>query len=100
MKPKLPLVPGHEGIGIVERVGEGVTEVREGERVAIPWFGYACEYCAPRRETLCEHQLNTGYFLDGGHAEYAKANARYIGRVPEVVSPLEATPLTCACYDN
>jgi propanol-preferring alcohol dehydrogenase len=99
VKPKLPLIPGHEGVGIVEGVGEGVTEVKEGERVAIPWLGYACgacEYCASGWETLCEHQLNTGYFLDGGHAEYAKANAKYVGRVPEGVSPLEAAPLTCA----
>nr|WP_207956932.1 zinc-dependent alcohol dehydrogenase [Rubrobacter tropicus] len=99
VKPKLPLIPGHEGVGIVESVGEGVTEVEEGERVSVPWLGYACgayEYCASGRETLCEHQLNTGYFLDGGHAEYAKANAKYVGRVPEGVSPLEAAPLTCA----
>ena len=99
VKPKLPLIPGHEGVGIVERVGEGVTEVKEGERVAIPWLGYACgacEYCASGWETLCEHQLNTGYFLDGSYAEYAKANAKYVGRVPEGVNPLEAAPLTCA----
>jgi alcohol dehydrogenase, propanol-preferring len=99
VKPKLPLIPGHEGVGIVEGVGAGVTEVKEGERVAIPWLGYACgacEYCSSGWETLCEKQLNTGYFLDGGHAEYAKANAKYVGRVPEGVSPLEAAPLTCA----
>jgi propanol-preferring alcohol dehydrogenase len=99
VKPKVPLIPGHEGVGIVEVLGEGVTEVKEGERVAIPWLGYACgacEYCASGWETLCEQQLNTGYFLDGGHAEYAKANAKYVGKVPEGVSPLEAAPLTCA----
>jgi propanol-preferring alcohol dehydrogenase len=99
VKPKLPLIPGHEGVGIIESVGEGVTEVEVGERVAVPWLGYACgacEYCASGRETLCEHQLNTGYFIDGGHAEYAKAFARYVGRVPEGVSPFEAAPLTCA----
>ncbi len=99
VKPKLPLIPGHEGVGIVESVGSGVTEVHEGERVAIPWLGYACgacEYCASGWETLCEHQLNTGYFIDGSYAEYAKAFAKYVGRVPEGVSPLEAAPLTCA----
>jgi alcohol dehydrogenase, propanol-preferring len=99
VKPKLPLIPGHEGVGIVESVGSGVTEVNEGERVAIPWLGYACgacEYCASGWETLCEHQLNTGYFIDGSYAEYAKAFAKYVGRVPEGVSPLEAAPLTCA----
>ena len=99
VKPKLSLIPGHEGVGIVESVGSGVTEVNEGERVAIPWLGYACgacEYCASGWETLCEHQLNTGYFIDGSYAEYAKAFAKYVGRVPEGVSPLEAAPLTCA----
>jgi alcohol dehydrogenase, propanol-preferring len=99
VKPKLPLIPGHEGVGIVESVGRGVTEVEEGERVAIPWLGYACgacEYCASGWETLCESQLNTGYFVDGSYAEYAKAFAKYIGRVPEGVDPLEAAPLTCA----
>jgi alcohol dehydrogenase, propanol-preferring len=99
VKPKLPLIPGHEGVGTVESVGERVTEVRKGERVAIPWLGYACgacEYCASGRETLCEDQLNTGYSIDGSHAEYAKANARYVVRVPEGVNALEAAPLSCA----
>ena len=99
VKPKLPLIPGHEGVGIVQSVGRGVTEVQEGERVAIPWLGYACgacEYCASGWETLCEKQLNTGYLLDGSYAEYAKAFAKYVGRVPEGVDPFEAAPLTCA----
>lgn len=99
IKPKLPLIPGHEGVGIVESVGHGVTEVREGDRVAVPWLGYACgacEYCASGWETLCESQLNTGYFIDGGYAEYAKAFAKFVGHVPEGVDPFEAAPLTCA----
>ena len=99
VKPKLPFIPGHEGVGIVEMVGPGVTEVKEGDRVAIPWLGYACgtcEYCVSGWETLCEQQLNTGYFLDGAYAEYAKAFARYVGKVPASVKPLEAAPLTCA----
>ncbi|MEJ7843848.1 MAG: alcohol dehydrogenase AdhP [Rubrobacter sp.] len=99
IKPKLPLIPGHEGVGIVESVGDGVTEVRAGERVAIPWLGHACgacEYCGSGRETLCEQQLNTGYFIDGSHAEYAKANAKYVVRVPEGVNAFEAAPLSCA----
>jgi len=99
IKPKLPLIPGHEGVGIVTRVGPGVKEVREGDRVALPWLGYACgacEYCASGRETLCEQQLNTGYFLDGAYAEYAKANAKYVGKVPSGIDPLDAAPLTCA----
>jgi propanol-preferring alcohol dehydrogenase len=99
VKPKLPLIPGHEGVGIVEMVGAGVTEVKEGDRVAIPWLGYACgtcQYCVSGWETLCEQQLNTGYFLDGGYAQYAKAYARYVGKVPKGVDPMVAAPLTCA----
>lgn len=99
IKPKLPFIPGHEGVGIVESIGQGVTEVKEGDRVAIPWLGYACgacEYCASGWETLCQNQLNTGYFLDGGYAEYVKAFARYVGKVPQGIDPLEAAPLTCA----
>lgn len=99
VKPKLPFIPGHEGIGIVESVGAGVTNVKEGDRVAIPWLGYACgecKYCASGWETLCERQLNTGYFLDGAHAQYTKAYAKYVGIVPAGVSALEAAPLTCA----
>ena len=63
VKPPLPLVPGHEGVGIVESVGPGVTTVKEGDRVAIPWLGSACSnctYCASGFETLCEQQQNTG----------------------------------------
>ncbi len=99
VKPKLPLIPGHEGVGIVESVGPGVTEVKEGDRVAIPWLGYACgacEYCASGWETLCTNQLNTGYAIDGNYAEYVRAYARYVGKVPAGVNPLEAAPLTCA----
>jgi alcohol dehydrogenase, propanol-preferring len=99
VKPKLPFIPGHEGVGIVEMVGPGVIEVKEGDRVAIPWLGYACgtcEYCVSGWETLCEKQLNTGYFLDGAYAEYVKAFARYVGKVPANMKSLEAAPLTCA----
>ena len=83
-KPKLPLIPGHEVIGIVESLGTGVKEVKEGDRVAIPWMGYACgscHYCVSGWETRCEQQVMTGYLVDGGYAEYAKANAKFIGKV-------------------
>jgi propanol-preferring alcohol dehydrogenase len=99
VKPKLPFIPGHEGVGIVEMVGPEVTEVKEGDRVAIPWLGYACgtcEYCVSGWETLCEKQLNTGYSVDGSYAEYVRAFAKYVGKVPAYVNPLEAAPLTCA----
>jgi propanol-preferring alcohol dehydrogenase len=99
VKPKLPFTPGHEGVGIVESIGRGVTEVAIGDRVAIPWLGWACgrcDYCVSGWETLCESQLNTGYSVDGGLAEYAKAFARHVVRVPEGIDPFDAAPLTCA----
>jgi alcohol dehydrogenase, propanol-preferring len=99
VKPTPPFIPGHEGVGVVEVVGDGVTEYEAGDRVAIPWLGYACgrcEYCITGWETLCEAQLNTGYAIDGGHAEYAVADARYVIRVPDGIDPAEAAPLTCA----
>ncbi|MEU7932495.1 alcohol dehydrogenase catalytic domain-containing protein [Micromonospora echinofusca] len=99
VKPNPPFVPGHEGVGIVERVGPDVTEHAVGDRVALPWLGWACgtcEYCVSGWETLCESQRNTGYAIDGAHAEYALASARYAVRVPAGVDPVEAAPLTCA----
>src|SRR3954471_8785068 len=99
VKPKLPFTPGHEGVGLVETVGPGVTDVVVGDRVAIPWLGYACgtcDYCVSGWETLCESQLNTGYSIDGGFAEYVKAYGRYVVKVPPGVDPLDAAPLTCA----
>ncbi|MFI7302465.1 alcohol dehydrogenase AdhP [Micromonospora aurantiaca] len=99
VKPAPPFVPGHEGVGLVEQVGPGVTEHAVGDRVALPWLGWACgtcAYCVTGWETLCESQRNTGYSIDGAHAEYAVASARYAVRVPDGVDPFEAAPLTCA----
>src|SRR6266496_5349736 len=99
VKPTLPLIPGHEGVGIVESVGQGVTRVKEGDRVSIPWLGYACghcRYCVSGWETLCEEQLNTGYFLPGAYAEYTPAFANYVVKVPPNINPFDAAPLTCA----
>src|SRR6201989_3244215 len=73
VKPTPPFVPGHEGVGIVHAVGDGVTSPGVGQRVAVPWLGYACgtcEHCLAGWETLCVHQQNTGYSVDGGFAEY------------------------------
>ena len=99
VKPSLPFIPGHEGVGIVEQVGPGVTSPQVGDRVAIPWLGSACgtcEFCVDGWETLCEQQLNTGYSIDGSYAEYAVANAAYVAQVPYGVDPLDAAVLTCA----
>lgn len=99
VKPSLPFVPGHEGVGIVERLGDGVTTRTIGQRVAMPWLGHACgecRYCVDGRENLCERQYNTGYSRDGGYAEYALADARFAVPVPDDISPIDAAPLTCA----
>lgn len=99
VKPALPFVPGHEGVGIVTALGRGVSNLSEGDRVAVPWLGWACgscEYCASGWETLCLQQKNTGYSVDGGYSEYVLAEASYVGRVPAGVDPLDAAPLTCA----
>jgi alcohol dehydrogenase, propanol-preferring len=99
VKPQPPFVPGHEGVGVVERVGAGVSDTRLGKRVAVPWLGSSCghcRYCVTGWETLCESQVNTGYSVDGCYAEYAVADAGAVVEVPESVSTLDAAPLTCA----
>ena len=99
VKPHAPFVPGHEGIGVVEKVGSGCAIRRVGERVAIAWLGSACghcRYCVSGRETLCQAQQNSGYSVDGTYAEYAVADERYVVTVPDAVSARDAAPLTCA----
>lgn len=99
VKPTLPLVPGHEGVGLVDALGEGVTRVVIGQRVAIPWLGGAdgtCEFCVKGLETYCVAPTFTGYTTDGGYREYSIANADFVGLVPEGIDPLEAAPLSCA----
>jgi propanol-preferring alcohol dehydrogenase len=99
VKPTLPLVPGHEGVGIVESVGAGVENPRVGQRVAIPWLGWACgdcEWCIKGWETLCPNQTNTGYGCDGSYAELVVASAKFVVAVPDGIDPLDAAPLTCA----
>ncbi|MFI5960089.1 zinc-dependent alcohol dehydrogenase [Cryptosporangium sp. NPDC051539] len=97
--PTAPFVPGHEGVGLVDAVGPGVSSPAVGARVALPWLGHACghcRYCVDGRETLCAEQQNTGYSIDGGYAEYAVADADFAVPVPEGVDPIDAAPLTCA----
>ena len=99
VKPTPPFIPGHEGVGIVEKVGPGVSTPTVGDRVAIPWLASACgvcDYCLDGWETLCEQQVNTGYGVNGAYAEYAVANAAYVAQVPDAVDPLDASVLTCA----
>lgn len=99
VKPHLPLVPGHEGVGIIEALGAGVTTRTVGQRVAMPWLAYACgecRFCVDGRENLCEQQYNNGYAVDGGYGEYMLADARFATPVPDGVSAVDAAPLTCA----
>lgn len=99
VKPTPPFVPGHEGVGIVEALGAGVTHLAVGQRVAVPWLGWACgrcEHCLSGWETLCTQQQNTGYSIDGGYAEKMLAPADFAAVVPDGIDPRDAAPLTCA----
>jgi propanol-preferring alcohol dehydrogenase len=100
IKPSPPFIPGHEGVGIIQRLGEGSAHGLEvGARVALPWLGYSCgdcRHCNSGWETLCESQVNTGYGMNGGFAEYAVGYAHNVVRVPDGVDPADAAPLTCA----
>ena len=100
VKPALPFIPGHEGVGIVEEVGTGNAHgIDVGMRVALPWLGYACgdcRWCDTGWETLCPSQVNTGFGMHGGFAEYAVGFARHVVRVPADIDPRDAAPLTCA----
>lgn len=99
VKPNPPFIPGHEGVGHVVEVGAGVSHVREGDRVGIPWLYSACghcEHCLGGWETLCEQQQNTGYSVNGGFAEYALADANYVGLLPAKLGFIEIAPVLCA----
>jgi len=98
-EPKLPLVPGHEIIGIVESIGDAVTEFSPGDRVGVPWLGRTCgvcKFCSRGQENLCETAEFTGYTRDGGFAEYVVADARFCFPVPDAYSDEAAAPLMCA----
>ncbi len=98
-RPKLPIVPGHEIVGRVAAVGEGVTGFALGERVGVPWLGWTCgvcPYCRADRENLCDAPLFTGYTRDGGYATHTIADERYCFPLPEGLGDTEAAPLLCA----
>jgi propanol-preferring alcohol dehydrogenase len=98
-EPKLPLIPGHEIIGVVEKIGAGVSRFKLGDRVGVPWLGWtcdACEFCRSGRENLCDQARFTGYTLDGGYADYAVADPRFCFAIPDSYSDTEAAPLMCA----
>lgn len=99
VKPQPPFIPGHEGVGEVAALGPGVSHLKEGDRVGVPWLHSACgrcEHCAGGWETLCEAQSNTGYSVDGGYAEYVRADADYVGLLPAGLDWGPASPVLCA----
>jgi propanol-preferring alcohol dehydrogenase len=98
-QPKLPLILGHEIVGVVVSKGAHVQRFAIGQRLGVPWLGHSCghcRYCASGHENLCDAALFTGYTLDGGYAEYTVANQRYCFPLPEGYTDAEAAPLLCA----
>ena len=97
--PGHAVVPGHEVVGIVDALGEGVDQLRLGQRVGVPWLGWTCgrcRMCRSGRENLCEQARFTGYQLPGGYATHVVADARYVFVLPPGYGDLEAAPLLCA----
>ena len=97
--PKLPLIPGHQIVGRIEQIGEGVEGFSAGDRVGIPWLGWTdgeCAYCRSNRENLCDRAKFTGYTIDGGYAEFSVGDARFCFHLPERYNDVEAAPLLCA----
>ena len=98
-QPKLPLIPGHEIVGVVAKTGEAVTGLATGDRVGVGWLGHTCQncdFCRQNHENLCAAARFTGYQIDGGYAEYSVAEARYCFPIPDCYSDTEAAPLLCA----
>ena len=99
VKPTLPFIPGHEGAGVVAAIGAGVTQLKKGDRVGIAWLHSACghcQFCLSGWETLCPEQKNSGYCVNGSFAEYALADASFVGRIPDGLSFRDAAPILCA----
>ena len=96
---RLPLIPGHQIVGAVDRLGTDASRFRVGDRIGIAWLRHACgqcRYCRAGRENLCESSLFTGYHVDGGYAEYAVVPEAFAYAIPPVFGDAEATPLLCA----
>jgi len=98
-EPKLPLIPGHEIVGTVAALGDGVDRFSPGDRVGVPWLGFTCGVCAfcrAGRENLCARARFTGYQIDGGYAEHTVADQRFCFAIPDGYSDAQAAPLLCA----
>jgi propanol-preferring alcohol dehydrogenase len=98
-QPELPLIPGHEIVGVVTAKGEGADRFKVGDRVGVPWLGWTCgvcAYCRSDRENLCDRARFTGYTLNGGYAEFTAADERFCFPIPARYKDAEAAPLLCA----
>lgn len=96
---RLPIIPGHEIVGVVTGRGAAVERFKVGDRVGVPWLGHTCgtcSYCASGHENLCDNARFTGYHLDGGYAEYTLADQRYCFAIPDPYDDVAAAPLLCA----
>jgi alcohol dehydrogenase, propanol-preferring len=99
VKPTVPFIPGHEGVGFVAALGKGVTGIKEGDRVGVPWLHTACgrcEHCITGWETLCDSQQMTGYTVNGAFAEYVLADPNYVGVLPSNIAFAEIAAVLCA----
>ena len=99
VKPQLPFIPGHEGVGVVVECGKGVTAVKESDRVGVPWLYSACghcKYCLSGWETLCQQQVNAGYSVNGSFAEYVLADPNYVAHIPDGLDSAAIAPILCA----
>jgi propanol-preferring alcohol dehydrogenase len=99
VKPSPPFVPGHEGVGVVEKIGPGVEDVKVGDRLGNAWLWSACgdcEYCRTGWETLCENQTNGGYTVDGSFGQYMIVDTKFAARIPEGADAAEIAPVLCA----
>lgn len=97
--PKLPLILGHQVVGIIDKLGENVSKHQIGDRVGIPWLGgtcHTCEFCMSERENLCDKAIYTGYLRDGGYADYCTAHEDFVLKLPQAYDDLHTAPLLCA----
>lgn len=97
--PKLPITPGHQIVGVIDKTGSGVTRFKVGDRVGVPWLYSTCgrcEYCRSGRENLCDNARFTGYHADGGYAEYMIVGQDFAYPIPPQFSDIQAAPLLCA----
>lgn len=97
--PKLPLILGHQVVGIIDKLGENVSKHRIGDRVGVPWLGgtcHTCEFCISERENLCDKAIYNGYLRNGGYADYCTAHEDFVLKLPQVYDDLHTAPLLCA----